>query len=627
MKSLFYYLLAIALATSSLVAGPKPEPKNPFTLSGRVDSEDELRHSTFRDQYDRIVDSDSLCQERSPSATAPITESKSLLSLDLTADIDTDSNMSFDFSTASFSDSVAVPDLSREVTSAISSQSQAGITINSYASAQLGHQIRAVPTLTSAQKRAQARLDSAQKSLQQSSAIVASVTQPNSKLRFLSSLVSQVVSSFFNPKIEAAIQEVETAATAVEKAKEKAPTAAPHPPEDQLINSDTKIIIFGDPEYDEASKKEDISLISSVLFGATRCQQIEEKEQKALVQKLCNKEKDPFAEFQRDLTRATFELTDEKGQNISFSVVSDPQGSVSRQRLANILSFIGENQHLRIAITSLMYQRGSATLEILQLDLSPEENGARPENTWKLNPTGPLQMQLMNAGRNPKTEYPTYHLEKNISNGKTTFNLTIKVTRTNQLRDLNIDHHVASFLTYEFEENNRFEREQPISADNLPVTIRCLDGGIVRTFDDKRSTEQLELQQAEYNLALAQERNEDFAPVIARRNIAAAQYNLTVYQRRLEGLGDPHQIETEYQQRIQFLAGRAATRPGSIMTQDRNEAEAKLQALRQAQQDVARAQETLRDAQHLLNTSSENATDSDERDSQPGFSDDTDDEH
>lgn len=611
MKSLFY-LFAIALATSSLVAGPKPEPKKPFALSERADSEHTLRSSLFRDQYDRIVDSDSLCQERNPSATAPIEE-------DLDSDLDPYSN-SYANRNMDVPSHLSATDIFENV-----AQSN-GENLTASGTAE-GHVIT-LPSrnVTSAIKQAAARLDSAQKSLQQSSTIVASVTQPNSKLRFFSSLASQVVSSFFNPRIAAAIQEVEVATEALEQAKAAAPAIPPDRPNNQISSSD-KIIIFGDPELGNGGKMEEVSLVSSVLFGSTLCREIEKEQHCDLAQMLTSRQQHPFAEMQRDLARNDFELTDEQGTSLSLPVIADPTGKISRERLATILSFIGENRDLQIAITNLMYQKGASTLEILQLDLSPEENGARPENTWKLNPTGPLQMQLMNAGRNPKTEHPTYHLEKNISNGKTTFNLTIKVTRTNQLRALNIDHHVASFLTYEFEENDRFNSTSPISEANLPVTIRCLDGGIVRTFDDKRSPEQLELQQAEYDLALAQERNEDLAPVIARRNIAAAQYNLTVYQRRLEELGNPHQIETEYQQRIQFLAGRTATRPGPIITQDRNEAEAKLQALRKAQQDVARAQEALRNTQHLLDASSENATDSDERDSQPGFADDTDDEN
>jgi len=619
MKFLFYSTLTLAWTTSSLVAGPKPEPKKAFCLSDRANSKDGSRESpkektaALRRQSDALPASDdSPGQDRDPSANTSIGE-RSPSALDLRSNLDP--NTSMDAASTSFDPST---DCIAEYFSDRDEQKSPAPGTDS-----AGHVITSTEPKsresTSAIKQAAARLAKAQGKLQSNSTLIANlaeianVTQQNRNLRFLTSFISQTVSKFFTPKIKKSVQEVEAALATLEKAKAEAPLTRLLSPHDQVTPSQTKIAIFGDPEQWQAGKQEIISLINSVLFGATRCQEIEIGEQADLVNRLANTPANPFTELQRDLTRNTFELSDEEGKTTSFPVVADPRHEISQKRLDTILEFIGENKSLQLAITNLMYQKGASILEILQFDLSGEENGTS-ENSWKLNPTGPLQMQLMNAEKNPKTEHPSYHLEKNIINGKTTFKLTIKVTRNNKLHTLNIDHVVASFLTFEFSANDSFDEARPISQDNLPVTLRCLDGGIVRTFDDKRTEAELNLQQAKYNLALAQENNETPPDLIAH---AQAEYNLAVCKRKLEALGKPHQIETEYQNRIQFLASRAATRPGSIMSQDRNAAEAKLQALRKAQQDVAKAQQEVTDSERRLR-----GLPDDETDSQPGFEDD-----
>jgi len=311
---------------------------------------------------------------------------------------------------------------------------------------------------------------------------------------------------------------------------------------------------------------------------------------------------DSFGDMLADLDRT------HGRDNIRFSLINGGTTTLLNQEsgqanLATFRNFAGNNtleqvKPMEVAIASVMHQAGQSDFESLKLGAPrdsteaaslPFFTGGVNREMWRPDMAGLIFMKLF-AGAN-KTESQSYDLQKMTPEDQSpVFQLT--TTCTQSIKDPDFDYALTRDVTYQFENNPSFNSNHPISEENSPITIKCLEGKIVQSFEDKRTP--------------------------AAFNHQAARYNLTVYQTRLEALGDPHQIETEYRNRIQFLASRAGTRPSSIMTQDRNVAEAKLQQLRKAQQDVARAQQEVTDSQRRLTA----LPGDDHDDGVPGFADD-----
>lgn len=603
MKSFFYYLLALALATSSLVAGPKPEPTKPFGFSGRADPKNECESSqektaALRRQSDPLPsDDDSSYQDRDPSPTANITESESDISkLDPHSNSDPNRNMD-----ASSLTSHLIEDYIPGSSSPHDEESKSP-------SPSADGRIQAVTPSSSTTR----DLDLQRKLFQRKAAEVKGAETTlhevsEAKLKnpkfVLHSVAAKRIPGVHPPKSK----KLEAARAAVEEAHEDLENIAAQlgatRVEDlfsQIEEDPKKIHVFNTDQ----GVRESAPIAQSFHFGVLIQRELQQLQQKTIANKLAGNvgpygKSDPFGDMLVDLGRthknnAIYSLT----EGTTTTHLNRERG---QDNLNAFKQFVGENNHLQIAIASIMHQGGQSDFESIKLGArrDPADQRSLPFFTegvgkvlWRPDMDGPMLMKLF-AGENHH-EAQVYNLTKTITaSGSPIFQLAILCTQS--VTNTDFKYNLNRNVTYQFEVNPSFNSSHPISEENSPVTLTCLEGKIVQSFDDQRTPQQFAHQ--------------------------AAQYNLTVYQRRLDELGDPHQIETEYQQRIQFLASRAAARPGSIMTQDRNEAEAKLQALRKAQQDVQNAEQELREAQRLLDGTSD-----DETDSQSGFASDTDDE-
>lgn len=593
MKSVFYYLLPITLATSSLVAGPKPKPTNPFVLSDRTDSKistesSEQKTADLRAQYDPLlrVDDDSAGQARNPAATASIGEGKTS-ALDPTSNSGQNHGMEL-ARTPTRLDTSLIEDYipGESSTESKSADGRMAVVTPSSTTRDLDRQRQLLERKAAAVKDAETDFQTASARKLQNPVFVA-----RSKL-------AQVVPGFRPPGSKTLTAKMK----AVEEAHEDLHMIATQFGAERLedlvsdIEEDPKKIIVFDATK---PRKETAPIAQSFKFGVLLKEEFQQLQQKTIANKLAGDvgvygKSDPFGDMVVDLGRthennAIYSLTEET----TTTRLDQERG---QDNLKAFKRFVGENSHFQIAIASIMHQGGQSDFESIKLGAPRDaaERTSLPFFTagvdsvmWRPHMEGPMLMKLF-AGEN-RTESQIYNLEKTTSeSGSPIFRLTAictqSITNADFKYDLNRD------VTYQFEANHSFDPTRPISEENSPITVTCLEGKIVQTFDEQRTPEQFAHQAAEYNLA--------------------------VYQRRLEALGDPHQIETEYQKRIAFLASKAASRPGSITTQDRNAAEAKLQQLRKAQEDVTRAQQEVQRSSRRLD-----GTDGWETDSQSGFED------
>lgn len=605
MKSLFCYTLTLALATSSLVAGPKPILGKKSDSSGPADPQTSIEQQTeiSRRKYDPLpADGESndaaALQARNPSASASIAESKSPedgSALDATKNSGQNHSMELTRPPSRLDTSI--------IEDYIPSGSSAEPTESKSESSSADRRMAAVPLSTTRDLDQQRLLLG--KTIAELKESHAALQQQTEKTARNSAFVVKSTIAKLNPclppptsrRLDAKIAAVEDAQADLDIVLSQFGAQRVEELFSEITEDSAKIYVFNSDQ----GVKEKAPIAQSFKFGILIRQELQQLQQKTIANKLMGNvgafgRSDPFEDMMVDLSRT------HDRPNVRFSLNEGATATLLNQErgednLETFKNFVGENQHLQVAIASVMHQGGQSDFESIKLGAQRDaaEQNSLPfftegvnKQMWRPPISGPIFMKLF-AGEN-KTESQSYDLQKITSeSGSPVFQLT--TTCTQSIEDPDFHYALTRDVTYQFEENHSFNPNQPICEDNSPVTIKCLEGKIVQSFGDVRTPEEFHHQ--------------------------AAQYNLTVYQRKLDELGDPHQIETEYQNRIHFLASKAASRPGSIMTQDRNAAEAKLQQLRKAQQDVTRAQQEVIHSQRRLD-----GIPNDETDSQPGFEDD-----
>ncbi|MBX9578575.1 MAG: hypothetical protein K2W97_08910 [Chthoniobacterales bacterium] len=609
MKSLFCYTLPLVLATSSLVAGPKPifEKKSgsPETVDPKTSVEQ--RTEISRREHDSLspgdgTDDASSLQQRNSGASASIAERKS--SKDISA-LDTLQNPAQNHGmestgtpTPSCFDAFIIEDYIPGGSSAKSKSANGRMAV--------------VPSSTTHDTDRQRRLlekniagvKTAHTALQQQTEQTAN--SPGFVVKSTIASLTRCVKPPSSKKLAANI-------AAVEKAQDDLNTIVTQfgaQDLNELFNEITEVPSTINIFDAEQGVREKAPMAQSFKFGMLIRKELQQLQQKTIADKLAGKVGDfgrsnPFGDMLTDLDRT------EGRDNIRFSVIDGGITTLLNQKsgqanLATFRNFAGNNileqvQPMEVAIASVMHQAGQSDFERIKfgehrdstapnsLPFFTEGVNSKLWRPYRTDSTfGPILMKLF-AGTTRK-ESQSYDLEKiTPESGSPVFKLT--ATCSQSAANADFEHTLARDVVYQFEENHSFNSSHPISEENSPITIKCLEGKIVQSFEDKRTPEEF--------------------------NHQAALYNLTAYQRRLDELGDPRQIETEYQNRIQFLASRAAYRPGAIMTQDRNAAEAKLQQLRKAQEDVETARQAVTHSQRRLDGISD-----DETDSQAGFEDD-----
>lgn len=607
MKSVFYHLLTISLATSSLVAGPKPifEKKSGSPETAGSKTSVEQRTEILRRENDSLTagagtDDAAALQQRNPSTPASIAERKSsedISALDASQNPGQNHGMeSTGTPTPSRLDAFIIEDYIPGESS-VESKSADGrmAVVSSSTTRDADRQRRLLEQNIAGVKTAQAALQQQTERTAKSPGFVVKST--------IASL-TPCVKPPSSKKLAANIAAVEQAQDDLDTIVTQLGAERPEELFSEITEDPEKITVFNPGQ----GVREAAPVAQSFKFGMLIRKELQQLQQKTIADKLAGKvgdfgKADPFGDMLVDLDRT------HGRDNIRFSLITGGTTTLLNQEsgqanLATFRNFAGNNtleqvQPMEVAIASVMHQAGQSDFESLKLGAPrdsteaaslPFFTGGVNREMWRPDMAGLIFMKLF-AGAN-KTESQSYDLQKMTTEDQSpVFQLT--TTCTQSIKDPDFDYALTRDVTYQFEANHSFDSSHAISEENSPVTIKCLEGKIVQSFEDKRTPESF--------------------------NHQAAQYDLTVYQRRLEVLGDPRQIETEYRNRIQFLASRATSRPGAVMTQDRNAAEAKLQQLRKAQEDVARAQQAMIVSQKRLN-----GIPDDETDSQPGFEDDDD---
>ena len=611
MKSLFCYTLPLVLLTSSLVAGPKPTFEKKFGSPETADPKTSITQQAeiSRRKTDSLApgddtDDDSAVQARNPGATASIAERNSSgdpFGLDSSQNSGQNHGMeSTGTPTPSRLDAFIREDyIPGESSGELKSADGRMAFIRSSTTRDTDQQRRLLEQHIAEVTTAHAALQQqTQKTIKSPSFVVKST-------------IASLTPCIKPPSSKKLVEKVAALKDAQEDLDAIVSQFGAERPKDlfsEITEDPEKITVFNA----EQGVREKAPVAQSFKFGILIREELQQLQQKTIADKLAGKvgafgNTDPFGDMLADLDRT------HGRDNIRFLLIDGGITTLLNQESgkANLATFrnfarnntLGQAQPMEVAIASVMHQAGQSDFESLKLGAPRDSTEAASlpfftkgvnAEMWRPYHTdstfGPILTKLF-AGENRK-ESQSYDLEKIISeSGSPIFKLTTTCTQSSPNTDF--EHALARDVTYQFEENHSFNSSHPISEENAPVTIKCLEGKIVQSFEDKRTPKEF--------------------------NHQAAQYNLTVAQRRLEELGDPRQIETEYRNRITFLASRATSRPGAIMTQDRNAAEAKLQQLRKAQQDVARAEQATIVAQRRLD-----GIPDDEIDSQPGFEDNDD---
>ena len=581
MKLVFCYTLPLVLATSSLVAGPKPfierKPGSPETS---VEQQTEISRRKTDSLAPRDgTDDDPALQARNPDAAASIAErisSEDLFELDSSQNSGQNGAIESTHISSRLEASI-IEDYILEESSGESKSADGRMALVSRSTTRdLDQQRGLLKQNITAVKTAHAAFQEQTQKTAKSPGFVVKSTIAS---------MTPCVKPPSSKKLSEKIAEVEEAQYYLNAVVTQFGAESTEELLNQITEETGKINVFNA----EQGVREKAPMAQSFKFGILIRQELQQLQQKTITDKLAGKvgefgKSNPFGDMLADLDRT------HGRDNIRFSLINGRTTTLLNQEngqanLATFRNFARKNtleqvQPMEVAIASVMHQAGQSDFESLKLGAPRDSTEAASlpfftegvhEQMWRHDMAGPIFMKLFNGAN--KTESQSYDLQK-ITNEDQPPVFKLIITCTQSIKDPDFDYALTRDVTYQFEENRSFNSRYCISEKNAPVTIKCLEGKIIQSFEDKRTPEAF--------------------------NHQAAQYNLTVYQRRLDELGDPGQIETTYRNRIAFLASKATSRPGSIMTQDRNVAEAKLQQLRKAQQDVARAQQEATDSQRRL---------------------------
>ena len=620
MKSVFYHLLTIALATSSLVAGPKPTFEKKSGSPETVDRKTSVTQQTeiSRRKTDSLApgddtDDDSAVQARNPGATASIAERNSSgdpFGLDSSQNSGQNHGMEFPFDHALSS----------------SAGSDGYATAGNKPPSQEHKQGAIAVVATSPFKQKEALRDQCIARYEQEFAVFQQSQEAHAQaittvlakektivrqlLRPLKPLAERITACFpqkaSRSQQAAALTAEKMAAnySALDTAATELGYQYPNDPLNQPEYSE-KIISLGKENHPEQGV---------FILGKEVRDQLKAAHENHLLTQLqtpadSELETTLFAEIKRDLNRATFilkipppadrptqppqeellydhaeesatqaairETTAAEGRTVDEKTIQENATRILQNKgLEKFKTFVGKDRAFELAIGSLMYQRGAADLEFMKYGVSRDDrNDLAPYFTLGLQSVRQLQdYSKCRFGTEPKKEQ-WYSLEKTSDPGTadqfqlTLFN-SLKEERVHSTTQQEFTLHTADVLTYTFAKNPLFLPDIPLSLENLPVIITCEGGQLLHhltPFEGVRPMPSDTIGLSTWESLTPDQQTKVTTYRAAESKYLAAKQN--------------------WASRLNYLAGRPNL--GSLISLEKSETERQLQTLRSSVQDVA----------------------------------------
>jgi len=197
--------------------------------------------------------------------------------------------------------------------------------------------------------------------------------------------------------------------------------------------------------------------------------------------------KDPYEDMRTDLSRT--HQNQAKYSLIEDHKIIELNHKDGIENLNIFKSFVG-SQHpsLQIAIASIMHQGAQADFEKMKLGAPRDHRdvNSRPFFTkgphtslWSPRLEGPIFPKLFS--NEDREEIQLYDLKKITTHQPPLFEFTAMCRQS--VHNSDFTYHLSRDVRYHIESNRTFKPNLPITEENIPVKIRCLDGKIVQLFD------------------------------------------------------------------------------------------------------------------------------------------------
>ena len=197
--------------------------------------------------------------------------------------------------------------------------------------------------------------------------------------------------------------------------------------------------------------------------------------------------KDPYEDMRTDLSRT--HQNQAKYSLIEEHKIIELNNKDGIENLNIFKNFVGVRYpSLQIAIASIMHQGAQADFEKMKLGAPRDHRDVNScpfftkgphTELWSPRLEGPIFPKLFsNEGRE---EIQLYDLKKITAHQPPLFEFT--ATCRQSVHNSDFTYHLSRHVRYHIEIDRTFKPNFPITEENIPVKIRCLDGKIVQLFD------------------------------------------------------------------------------------------------------------------------------------------------